>query len=100
MANPGKNWNPPERSWNPPAAPRLRLPESTIPGLGLGLPAPIPPPPMLEIERICGLTHISLFNAREAAREYDAFLRGESYVYRTPETDAEGYLVNAVTWPR
>ena len=56
------------------------------------MPAPIPPPPMSEIERITGRTHLSLYNEREAEREYDAWMQGENYEYLSPKVDADGYL--------
>ena len=103
MANPG-------RSWNPPSPPKLPKPPSGYQGVetilssdwephsltlvgGPNRQMPWPPVPKVDIERITGKTHLSLFNEREAEREYEASLRGEDYVYQTPETDEDGYLV-------
>ncbi len=47
---------------------------------------------MSDIERITGRTHLSLYNEREAEREYDAFLQGKNYEYLSPQIDADGYL--------
>ncbi len=47
---------------------------------------------MSEIERITGRTHLSLYNEREAEREYDAWMQGENYEYLSPKVDADGYL--------
>ena len=116
MANPGRSWNPPSPPTSPPKLPK---PPSGYQGVetilssdwephsltlvgGPNRQMPWPPVPKVDIERITGKTHLSLFNEREAEREYEASLRGEEYeaslrgedyVYQTPETDEDGYLV-------
>ena len=59
-------------------------------GLSKGL--PWPSVPRHEIERIRGKMHISTYCKQEAEREYDAWMQGENYDFRAPETDGDGYL--------
>ena len=61
-------------------------------GLSQGLPRPSVP--RHEIERVRGRTHISTYCECEAEKEYAAWMQGEDYDFRMPETDGDGYLLS------